>query len=233
MKVAHLRKEFALHEKKRQPFSVKNYRAILWDVYGTLLAAQRGDLDSLVRRERELIPAFAQTIRRFQLATDAESLRREFLAAVAERPAIRIEEVWQQLAPTAPPRDIALYFERHANPKRPMPGALETLRAVKQRGLRQGIISNAQFYTRIELDEMLGIGFFDPALIFLSCDLGVAKPDPALFRRAAAIIAPAECLVVGDSTENDIAPAREVGFDAVLFGPSGDIQALPQLLERL
>jgi putative hydrolase of the HAD superfamily len=222
-----------------------NCRAILWDVYGTLLAAQRGDLDALVRRERELTAAFAQTIHEFQLQADAATLCRDFLAAIAARRSaggphseVRIEDIWQQIAPTAPPRDIALFFERHANPKQPMPGAQKTLVALKERGLRQGIVSNAQFYTRIELAELLGEELFDSSLIFLSCELGVAKPDLTAFRRAVEVlardgIAPAECLVVGDSPDNDITPARQVGFNAILFGPTGDIQQLPQLLERL
>jgi putative hydrolase of the HAD superfamily len=131
-----------------------------------------------------------------------------------------------------------LYFERQANPKQPMPGAKETLLSLKQRGLRQGILSNAQFYTRIELSEFFGDDIFDPALMFLSCDLGVAKPNPTGFQLLTAAlahagIAPVECLFVGDSPVNDIAPARQAGFQAILFGPDGDIQQLPQLLERL
>jgi putative hydrolase of the HAD superfamily len=224
-------------------------KVICWDVYGTLLASQRGDLDSLVRRAPELTAAFAQTIREFRVNHSAAVLCRDFLAAIATQraaklaagiahPEIRIEDIWQQLVPTAPPRDIALYFERKANPKQLVPGARETLDALKRAGLRQGIISNAQFYTLIELSELLGGDFFDPALIFLSCDLGVAKPDVTAFRRAVETLArdritPAECLIVGDSPVNDIAPAQQVGFRALLIGPTGDIQQLPQLLERL
>lgn len=218
---------------------------MLWDVYGTLLAAQRGDLDSLVRRERELTVVFEQTIREFRLTTNAGTLCRDFLAAIATRreaggphSEVRIEEIWQQLAPRIPPREIALYFERHANPKQPMAGARETLVALQKRGLRQGIISNAQFYTRIELSELLGDNFFDPELVLLSCELGVAKPGLTAFRRAAQVlardgIAPDQCIMVGDSPANDIAPAQQVGFNALLFGPTGDIQQLPQLLERV
>ncbi|MBM3858212.1 MAG: HAD-IA family hydrolase [Verrucomicrobia bacterium] len=224
---------------------MEKFRAILWDVYGTLLAAPRGDLDSLVRRENELRAAFEQTAREFHLDPPAEQLHRNFLTAIAAHrpdgvahPEIRIEEVWQEIAPHAPPREIALYFERQANPKQPMPGARTTTLALRERGLRQGIISNAQFYTRIELSELIGDNIFDPALTFLSCDLGVAKPDLAAFQRAAQIlardgIAPAECLFVGDSPVNDIAPARQTGFHALLFGPGGDIQQLPQVLELL
>jgi putative hydrolase of the HAD superfamily len=223
--------------------------AVLWDVYGTILAAQRGDLDSLIRREAELRAAFAQTIRHFHLDLDPAALHRDFLETIAAHraakltdgiphPEIRIEHVWQQLTPAAPARDIALYFERHANPKQLMPGARETLRAIRDRGLRQGIVSNAQFYTPIELEEMLGPGLFDPDLTFFSFDLGIAKPDPTAFQRAAAVLAregisTAECLMVGDSFTNDIEASRALGFDAIWFAPTGDIQQLPQLLERL
>ncbi len=228
---------------------MNRYRAVFWDVYGTLLAAPRGDLESLVRREAELRGAFEQTVRQFHLTMTAEQLHHRWLRALAEQratkiaagilhPEIRIEEVWQNLLPGFPAREVALYFERRANPKKLQPGARETLLAIQQRGLRQGIISNAQFYTLIELRERLGGDFFDPGLIFLSCHLGVAKPDRTAFRLAADAlvahhIAPTECLFVGDSLVNDIEPAREVGFCPVLIGPTGDIQRLPQLLERL
>lgn len=224
---------------------MKKFRAILWDVYGTLLQAPRGDLDSLVRRRAELLAAFEQTAREFQLDLSPEQLCQRFLDGIASarsrlsrHPEIRIEEVWLQLTPQIAPRRIAFYFEQQANPKRPMPGARETVLRARERGLRQGIVSNAQFYTRIELSELIGDNIFDPDLMFLSCDLGVAKPDLTAFRLAAETLArsgiqPSECLYVGDSLENDIRPARAVGFEALLFGPNGDLQELSQLLERL
>ncbi len=233
----------------------------MWDIYGTLVAAERGDLDSLVRREAELRTAFERTVHNFSLNISPAHLHREFLRLIAETrtdkqaagvayPEVRIEEIWMRLLDEARPsspltpsfaQEAALFFERHANPKQLMPDALPTLLALQQRGLRQGIVSNAQFYTAIELNELLRGRYptlFDPQLVFFSFDLGVAKPDLAGFRRADEVlfsdgIAPAECLVVGDSSTHDIAPARQVGFEAVLFGPTGDIQYLPQLLERV
>jgi putative hydrolase of the HAD superfamily len=240
---------------------VKSCRAILWDVYGTLIAAECGDLDSLVRREVELRVAFERTVHNFSLNISPAHLHREFLRLIAEMrtdkqaagvvyPEVRIEEIWLSLLDearlslpltTSFAQEVALYFERHANPKQLMPDALPTLLALQQRGLRQGIVSNAQFYTAIELNELLAGRYpalFDPQLVFFSCDLGIAKPDLTGFRRAAAVllsdgITPAECVVVGDSATHDITPARQVGFEAVQFSPTGDIQRLPQLLERV
>jgi len=218
--------------------TMEKNRVIFWDVYGTLLVAQRGDLDSLLRRHAELTETFAATARQFATPATLD----QFLATIAAHrecravahPEIRIEEVWQELIPGASPdqaRAAAVDFERRANPKQPQPEAPATLTELHRRGHRQGIISNAQFYTRLELAEFLP-DVFDPELIFLSCDLGVAKPDLTAFQLAHAKVHPAECLMIGDSPANDIAPARQIGFTALHYAPTGDIQRLSQVLEQ-
>ncbi len=134
----------------------------------------------------------------------------------------------------------------------------DVLNTLKQRGLRHGIISNAQFYTPIELSQLLRDesacavctyeSLFDPLFVFFSFDLGVAKPDLTPFRRAVEAltrenIMPDDCVFVGNSPVNDIAPAQRVGFKTVLFAPEGVpesaikpdlvIHNLSQLLEWL
>jgi HAD superfamily hydrolase (TIGR01549 family) len=213
---------------------VAETKIVFWDVYGTLIVAPRGDLESLLRRQDELSKAFSETARKFSSPATLE----QFLATIrahreqkrVAHPEIRIEVVWRELVPAAHAREAALDFERRANPKRAQPEAAETLLELQRRGYRQGVISNAQFYTRIELAELLP-AVFDPELVFLSCDLGVAKPDLTAFRMARAKVQPAQCVMVGDSLENDIEPARQVGFTALHFG--SDIQRLSQVLERL
>ena len=111
--------------------------------------------------------------------------------------------------------------------------------ALQQRGLRHGIISNAQFYTPIELsyllrDESDGAicnyeSIFDPLLVFLSFEIGVAKPDPLLFHHAVEALTrenvlPDDCVFVGNSLVDDIAPAQHAGFKTVLFAP----EAVPE-----
>jgi putative hydrolase of the HAD superfamily len=165
-----------------------------------------------------------------------------------EHPEVRIEEVWLeilqlladfgldrsplQLSPINFAREISLTFERAANPKRLYPTACETLLALRSRQIRQGIISNAQFYTRIELNELLQLdsdgkiasmdSVFDKHLVFLSCDLGVAKPAPTAFERAVKAaaafgVAPDQCAYVGNDMLNDILTAHQHGFFTVLF----------------
>ena len=108
---------------------------------------------------------------------------------------------------------------------RALPGALQTLQAARNAGLLLGIASNAQTYTISEL-RAAGIPFgdFDRKLIFLSGAHGFAKPSPRVFallteRLAALDIEPWETLMVGDSLENDIAPAAAAGWRTWHIGP--------------
>ena len=253
-------------------------KVIFWDVYGTLLSAPRGNLDSLLQREAELRTAFERTIKNFGLGAVPARLHELFLRGIqAERearvaegiahPEVRVDEIWfkllEKFQPENPPtinfaREVALFFQRQANPTQLQPRVFDVLNTLKQRGLRHGIISNAQFYTPIELSQLLRDesacavctyeSLFDPLFVFFSFDLGVAKPDLTPFRRAVEAltrenIMPDDCVFVGNSPVNDIAPAQRVGFKTVLFAPEGVpesaikpdlvIHNLSQLLEWL
>ena len=105
------------------------------------------------------------------------------------------------------------------------PDAMQTLATGRKAGLLLGIASNAQTYTISELhDAGIPFGDFDDKLIFLSGAHGFAKPSPRVFaflakRLAALGIAPHETLMVGDSLENDIAPAAAAGWRTWHIGP--------------
>jgi len=253
-------------------------KVIFWDVYGTLVTAPRGNLDSLIKREAELRTVFERTIRNFGLNAAPERLHDLFLRGIrAERdarvaegiahPEVRVDEIWfkllEKFRPENPPtinfaREVALFFQREANPTQLQSHAFDVLTTLKQRGMRHGIISNAQFYTPIELSQLLRDesacaictyeSIFDPLLVIFSFDLGIAKPDLALFRRAVEALTrenvmPDDCVFVGNSPVNDIAPAQHIGFRTVLFAPEGVpdsatkpdlvIHNLSQLLEWL
>jgi phosphoglycolate phosphatase len=86
-------------------------------------------------------------------------------------------------------------------------GSLEVLQCLSQRGLKLGILSadstkNIQsFIVRHQLSEYIGMA--------LGADVGIHKPDPALFVRACQIlkVKPSETLMVGDS-QGDMAMAK-------------------------
>jgi putative hydrolase of the HAD superfamily len=225
-------------------------RAILFDVYGTLLMSAAGgepnlagDGDAgggakartLLEKElnsagyREGVPAFAGAVARLISMTREESFAR------TPNPEIDIEDLVARLLPDAAStalRRLALLLELSRNPCAPMPGARALLERLRPGDVRLGIVSNAQFYTPLLMEALLGqspeeLGF-EAGLSALSYEGGIAKPDPALFMRAAGALlesgmSPGEILVVGNSSDNDIAPARKLGFMTALF--AGDARS--------
>src|SRR5262249_20953626 len=67
-------------------------------------------------------------------------------------------------------------------------------------------------------------GLFDAEMI--SCYVGLAKPDPAIFRKCLEELGltAADCLFVGDGGSNELVAAKELGMKTVFI--SGIIQEL-------
>ncbi len=95
-------------------------------------------------------------------------------------------------------------------------GVKETLAELRARGKRLYLLSNAQSdFTRPEL-ELLGLAdCFDGILI--SSEEGCKKPCQAFYRRLLERydLNPADCLMVGNDMESDIAGAANVGMDSL------------------
>jgi putative hydrolase of the HAD superfamily len=95
-----------------------------------------------------------------------------------------------------------------------------------------GVVSNAQFFTPLLVEALLGappeaLGL-ETALSSYSFALGFAKPDLRLFEAVVRVlkdegISPGEILFVGNSAENDVAPAQELGLLTSLF--AGDCRS--------
>ena len=129
---------------------------------------------------------------------------------------------------------FAILFEAAANPTWPMPHAREVLLELRERGLRLGIVSNAQFYTPVMWQALFGAPLgrfgFDPGLCVWSWKEGVAKPSVQLFEIAAQRLhvlhglAPGEVVFVGNDRKKDIDAAARCGFKTVLY--AGDQRSL-------
>lgn len=102
-----------------------------------------------------------------------------------------------------------------------VPGVLGRLAGA---GLRLGVITEGPAVKQAEKLLRLGLtGYFDPAAIFISDQLGISKPNPKLYRRACALaqVAPAEALYVGDNAPGDVDPANAIGMKTVLARRGG------------
>jgi putative hydrolase of the HAD superfamily len=91
----------------------------------------------------------------------------------------------------------------------------ECLETLASRGFRLGVVSNFAPTLRGILQQKGILGRFDPVIV--STEVGLEKPDPAIFRLALERCGlPAEdVLYVGDHDRNDIWAPAQVGIDAV------------------
>ena len=189
-----------------------SYRAVLFDVGGPidLEFAWESAVDGAIASACGL-----EGIRVDQVAVDEASE-----AAVAAFAADAYAHMIETLC-GGDPRAI----ERVRQRVRAMVGNLEVfqlrpeidglLRRLRDRGLALGIVANQPEAARARLDRAGIDGLFDHH--GLSGVTGLRKPDPRAFLAAAEAlgVSPAECIMVGDRIDNDIAPAKALGMAAI------------------
>ena len=98
---------------------------------------------------------------------------------------------------------------------------------------RLGVIANQPSSVRAALERDGLVGYFQ--VWGVSDDLGMQKPDPALFTHVlgTAAVSPERAVMVGDRLDYDIRPARDAGMRAiwVLRGEAPDKPTAAQLAE--
>jgi putative hydrolase of the HAD superfamily len=228
---------------------IPGIRAVIFDIYGTLFISAAGDIGVGTGYMRGSLDGLAL---QFGDACTGEELKEYFRSAVVKTheglfaktpyPEVRVEEIWagflKQLAAggklpdgfAMSPEELAVRYELAVNPVCAMPGVRETIGALKDAGLVLGLISNAQFFTPLLFDALLGASpaalGFDGGILVYSCETGEAKPSPALFAKAGARlaalgIAPEAVLYVGNDMLNDVYAASSSGFKTLLFAGDG------------
>jgi len=114
-----------------------------------------------------------------------------------------------------------------------LPGTHQALAALRERGIRTGIVSNFDH----RLAAILGGLALTPLLdvVVLPSDAGVAKPHARIFQFALGElrVPPGETIYIGDDIEHDVEGARAAGlnaFDITAVMPLGEIVARLQSL---
>jgi HAD superfamily hydrolase (TIGR01509 family) len=121
----------------------------------------------------------------------------------------------------------AAIIEALARDAAPIPGAVETLRALSAAGIRWRIASNSSHAELVVKFRRLGIADLVAGRVHSFEDVRQGKPAPDLFLAAAAAegVAPAECLVIEDSVPG-VTAARAAGMDCLGFDRSTDGRVL-------
>lgn len=194
--------------------SLTGIRAVLFDIYGTLLISSTGDIGMHVEsaQEEALRRALAGSgftgvsgdaaRRGVVLLTDAiRAAHARRRSEGVDSPEVEIREIWRAVLAAlrdegligCTPSDarlerFAIEYECRANPVWPMPGARATLEELASRGFVLGIVSNAQFYTPLTLEALFRRSLrelgFAPDVCCWSFEELTAKPSVGLYRTA-------------------------------------------------
>lgn len=211
----------------------KKIKAVLFDLGETLLNFGKVDATGLFRKGAKLSYDFLQSCGQYVgsfgwycwrnlisiricywfsgiTGNDFDSLA--LLKKIGTKAGIKLDEKqWRQLA--------WLWYEPLSEVGRAESDIVQTLTALKDSGLKLGILSNT-FINGSSLEKHLGrfgmLDFFSVRLYSYQFDF--RKPDTQIFKKAAEQIGemPEEIMFVGDRIDNDIKPALKVGMTTVL-----------------
>lgn len=217
---------FLLSALPPKPRQWTNYRAVIFDIYGTLLIAPAGGVkpdpaaDPLLRG---ILEKFGHKPPESPSAALHDVMLRHHAAAGVPYPEVDLRILWREVLGMDPGTDttpLVEAIESAWHPTRPMPGAVEFIQNLSRTGISLGLLSNAQCNTLPSLGDITDL--FAPELRILSFHHGIAKPSPELFemlsdRLAGRGISPADTLYIGNDPLQDIAPAAAWGFKTALF----------------
>ena len=216
-----------------------NIRAVLFDIYGTLLEVGPPPPDADARWQRlfrDLLHG-EPPLGRLDFAVACSPVIARHHAAARARGIPWPEVHWPSIVTEILPeltrlsrgdQDEFLYHQiQTGHTVRLTAETADTLRWLRERQCLLGIISNAQAYTLRELREALAtrgldLSLFERDLCFWSFEQGFSKPDPHVLqilttRLHARGISHDQTLMVGDRPDNDIEPARAFGWQTWYF----------------
>jgi putative hydrolase of the HAD superfamily len=106
----------------------------------------------------------------------------------------------------------------------PLDGARETLRELKEHGLRLGLLSNTMWPSQFHEEELTRFGlieFLD--VLAFSCEVGLWKPNAPAFHYVIDRlgVSPLEAVYVGDVPPIDVVGAQRAGLHAVWMATDG------------
>ncbi len=113
----------------------------------------------------------------------------------------------------------------------PYPQAEAILAYLRGRGYGVGVIANQSPGSAERLRGWGLLPYID--VVAASAELGVAKPDRAIFDRALemARCGPQEAVMIGDRLDNDVAPAKRLGMAAIWIRQGLAVYQDPQWAE--
>ena len=196
---------------------MKRYDAVLFDLFGTLIDIwPQSAYDQANERVCAVLGVPAQDYRRLWMECSPQRNAGRFGSTEGDiRHACGLLGVKPTPARVAEATRIRLDLQRRN--QAPRPGAIETLRKLRLDGYMTALVSDAFLdVTRVWSESELA-ALMDAAVF--SCDMGVTKPDPAIYNEACRLlgVTPDRCLYIGDGGSGELAGAKSLGMTPVLI----------------
>ena len=220
-------------------------KAVIFDVYGTLVVSGSGDVGSANDSDRgTFLQSSVESVsdlKDIQIPTVADLQHEIRISNEARRsetcpkPEVDIVDIWRTtLAKANPSTDLstgavvqlAAEYESRANPTWPMPGASELLAQLHNHQVPMGIVSNAQVFTISLVEDLLGRALEGGGLALDLCIFSnrfrQAKPGPRMFQVLCRAlkrqgIQPQQAVYVGNDMLNDVWAASQAGLKTAWF----------------
>ena len=186
---------------------LRDVRAVVFDVYGTLIVSGSGDVGSVDETDRSLVMgrALAEAgVQDFVLNEISWNGLRCVISQMNQvrsnehcvSPEVDIIAAWRDLLDSngwsvsdqaiSDVVRLATRFESMANPTWPMPGAADLIQQLHSREICLGIVSNAQVFTTLLVDDLTipkknNEPVFQHDLCFFSNRFRHSKPGPRMF----------------------------------------------------
>ncbi len=185
---------------------------MLFDLYNTLVPGG----DDLRRQAAAEIAAVIGVTPEAMHDVIVASARQRFTGALGDL-ARTYSELADRLGADAGPAAIASMCELRLALTRgllsePSPAAVPVLQRLRAAGWSVGLVSNATAETPALWFGMPLAPLVDATAF--SCEVGIAKPDPAIYLDACARlgVTPADCVYVGDGADHELPAAAALGM---------------------
>lgn len=185
------------------------YKVILFDLWDTL--ARISNLDDLVKKAKILLGAnrYDELFKQFVEWHLVTKTQEQFLTDLDKKISIDKREV-KIINNFLAPEQYELY-----------PETKEALTSLKNTGVKLVLVTNSPPTSKIAFEKLDLSNFFDKTVF--SCDIGLMKPDKAIFEYAIKdfTVKPNEVLMVGDSLDKDVKGAINARLNAILLDRKG------------
>ena len=206
-----------------------NYTDLIFDLYGTLVDIHTEEDDTVWEKTALYFGYYGAHYTGPELRTAFQHLMAEKKARAGQNyecfPDLPFEPVLAQLFRAKGVEENADALGKNAAQLfricsteyiRLYPGVTDALKALREKGYRLWLLSNAQrIFTAYELNHLGLVPYFDG--IYLSSDFGCRKPDIRFF---SALLEERQlktenCLMIGNDLDTDIAGAKNAGLDTL------------------